>query len=247
MSTVQQLVNSLKHRGVKRTVQTVISVLGDRWFDWRYGTETSKEVALAALHVVDHASSATVIHPLHTLHREQIHRPGTGPMGRLDYQPARTRFFHNLLRHLDLPAGSVFVDLGAGKGRTLLMAAQHGFQRAVGVDFSEDLCEVARRNVTIFRTRTQVKTAIEVVNADVAQYSIRDDENVFFVSPFGGAVLQRVLDNITNSVVRAPRKVWFIYYNPYSPQIIDEHPTFTLADRYAYGGGEAIVYSNRVA
>lgn len=249
MNLMERLIDSVKTRGGKRTVQSILSVLGDRWFDWRYGTETSREVALAELDVPCYGLSENIVaEPVVRTGRDQhVYAPGAGPVGRLDYQPARMPFFHRLLRRIQFPPGSVFVDLGAGKGRTLLMAAQHGFRRAIGVEFSAELCEVAERNIRIFRRRIQPKLEMKMVRADVAEYGIGDDENVFFISPFGGDLLRRVLDNIHTSLVRAPRKVWLIYYNPYSPHIIDQHGAFAAIDRYAYGGGEAIIYSNSSA
>lgn len=224
MSLLKQTVDSLRTRGKRRTLEVILGRLGDHWFDWRYGTETVKEITLSRLRgLADDARSS------------------------LDYQPARVRFLQNLLRRLDWPKGSVFVDLGAGKGRTLLLAAQHGFRRVVGVDFSDELCEAARRNVDIFRTRVPVTSEVTIVKSDVIHYTIGDDENVFLLSPFGGTTLQRVLGNIEHSLTRAPRDIWLIYHNPVSPEIIDGRGTYTAIDSYVYGSSEAIIYTNQPA
>ena len=55
------------------------------------------------------------------------------------YQPTEPGLFHemmtDLIRHTSLgPEEFVFCDLGSGKGRTLLMAADYSFQRVVGVE-----------------------------------------------------------------------------------------------------------------
>src|ERR1700730_9338115 len=50
--------------------------------------------------------------------------------------PSAGRSLRTVLRKLDLPKDGAFIDFGAGKGHVLLIAAQSGFQRIVGVEFS---------------------------------------------------------------------------------------------------------------
>jgi len=44
----------------------------------------------------------------------------------------------------------VFVDLGCGKGKPLLVASRFPFKRIVGVDISESAVAIARSNIEIF-------------------------------------------------------------------------------------------------
>jgi 2-polyprenyl-3-methyl-5-hydroxy-6-metoxy-1,4-benzoquinol methylase len=46
---------------------------------------------------------------------------------------------------------ATFIDIGCGKGRVLLMAAEHGFRKIIGIDFAADLCLTARGNVEQYR------------------------------------------------------------------------------------------------
>jgi SAM-dependent methyltransferase len=223
MNLLKRTWNSLLQQGPKRTCQTALSIIGDYWFDWRYGVETVKEVFLADL---------------------DVPKPQEGA---LDYQPSRTRYFRRLLKRVNAPAGSVFVDLGAGKGRTLLLAAQHGYRRVVGVEFSQELCEAARRNIQDFGRKEPVAAELRVVHADVAEYQIGDDENVLYVSAFARETLQRVLNNITQSLARAPREVKLIYHNPYCPEVIAEHGGFVEIEKFVYGSNTAVIYVTRPA
>src|SRR5450631_2805628 len=52
-----------------------------------------------------------------------------------------------------LPADVVFIDYGAGKGRVLAAAAAHPFQKVIGVEISEALAGIARRNVGSMKQR----------------------------------------------------------------------------------------------
>jgi hypothetical protein len=142
------------------------------------------------------------------------------------YAPTAYGNILRMLRALDVRAEppEVLVDLGAGKGRVLVMAARVPFARIVGVERSADLAAAARRNVDRARRRG-ASQPVEVVTADAATYEIPDDATVvYFASPFSGHVLEAVLDNVHASLVRAPRPLRIVSHgydaaNPFERQI----------------------------
>jgi hypothetical protein len=58
-----------------------------------------------------------------------------------------------MLRDLPIPdvSGYTFIDMGSGKGRMLLLAAEPPFRRIIGVEFASDLDALARSNVKTYR------------------------------------------------------------------------------------------------
>jgi hypothetical protein len=88
---------------LRGSVQTVLAVIEDQAFDWRYSVDTSGSVALHEL----------TIDSRHVAHG-------------VDYTPTRTRYFREILPALRVPQGSVLVDMGSGKGRILMLAARSG-------------------------------------------------------------------------------------------------------------------------
>ena len=56
------------------------------------------------------------------------------------------------------PSHFTFIDLGSGKGRALMLARSYGFKELIGVEFSAELVELARRN------------GIETICADATEY-----------------------------------------------------------------------------
>ncbi len=59
------------------------------------------------------------------------------------YQPSDPALFHEILHSMPIPVdGLTFVDLGSGKGRTLLMASEYPFQRIIGVEILAELNEI---------------------------------------------------------------------------------------------------------
>jgi hypothetical protein len=110
------------------------------------------------------------------------------------------------------PADVVFVDYGAGKGRVLATAAAHRFQKVIGVEISEALAGIARRNVGSMRQRRAAH--VEVYCLDAASFPVPDDGNVFFFfNPFIGATLSEVIDRIHRSWCSHPRDLFVIFFN----------------------------------
>jgi hypothetical protein len=110
------------------------------------------------------------------------------------------------------PADVVFVDYGAGKGRVLAAAAAHPFQKVIGVEISEALAGIARRNIASLKRRRVAH--LEVYCLDAASFRVPDDGNVFFFfNPFIGATLSEVIRRIHRSWCSHPRDLFVIFFN----------------------------------
>ena len=120
----------------------------------------------------------------------------------------------------------VFIDLGSGKGRTLLLAAEWPFLRVEGIEFASELHHIAKKNIKAFVARRLGCQRITALHIDAAEYRIPDAPCVFYLyNPFGEPVLARVLDNIEASFERDPRPMYFVYLNPKHRHIF-EHKSF---------------------
>jgi amino acid adenylation domain-containing protein len=125
------------------------------------------------------------------------------------YSPTPVRTVRNALRKCDVRhEETTFVDVGCGKGRILLLAAELPFRRIVGVEASETLCDVARNNVKTASESLDGWNRIDVVHADATQFTIPDDAGLFyFYEPFSTDVSSVVLERIEESIRRKPRRV----------------------------------------
>jgi SAM-dependent methyltransferase len=206
--------DSMKNRGLRETFGSVVRVVVDVGFDMRYGTDTVRWVEINALGF------------------ESEHKKDG-----FTYIPSPVNPLRTLLRKLGLPKDGVFIDLGSGKGRVLLIAAQNGFQRIIGVEFSPELCEIARENVKVFLRKTQINAQLEVIETDAATFPIDGKYNVFFMYyPFGKVVLARFLANLRSSLVRFPRKIWLIYNNPVDDEVIGGFKLFSASQEFRFSG-----------
>jgi predicted RNA methylase len=80
-----------------------------------------------------------------------------------------------MLALADLKAGEVFFDLGAGDGRTVIMAAKDFGARAVGVELREDLVKKALG--TIYEQNLQDR--ITIVNSDMFSVDLTSADVIF--------------------------------------------------------------------
>ncbi len=130
------------------------------------------------------------------------------------YKPLPWGALSRVLRADDVGPDDVFVDLGAGKGRAVFLAARYPFRRVIGVELSPELSAVARANIEQVRDQLRCQD-VEIVTSDVLVYEIPDDATVIFLyNPFQGQVFRSAIRKLLESVDRRPRRVRVIYAHP---------------------------------
>jgi len=223
-SWLHRVANSVRRNPPRKTLENIASALEDARFEWTYGIETARHEQLKDMHISGVNKS----------------------LGR-HYEPVRVRAFRKLMRHLRLPSNLVFIDIGSGKGRALIAAAEFPFRRVIGVEFSAELCSTSERNIAAAQRQKLKCTNIEVVHADAAEYHIPSDASVFFFfNPVKRPLMERILNNIQDSLEREPRRIWIIIDNPQelAPAVEYIFGNFNWAGEYTYGSAKFWVWSN---
>lgn len=165
----------------------------------------------------------------------------------VNYQPTRAIPLRKLFNALMIPKGRIFVDFGCGKGRVLMIASEFGFKELRGIEFSPELCKIARNNCAMYKQKTGVGAKFDIIESDATAYSINDDEDVFFLfQPFDGVILNEVLKNIIASLTEKPRKIFIIYLNPVHGDIIENQGLCVKLGDFMFWGHKFTVYSNTV-
>ncbi len=147
----------------------------DRAFDQRHGVDTAGTVNLEEMDVPEELRGRAV-----------------------RYEAVDPDFFAHVLGRASIGDRSryLFIDLGSGKGRALLLAAQSGFRRVVGVELDPHLDAAARRNIGVFRWEHR-QTEFEQVNGDATAYPFPATPTVLFLNnPFDELLIGKVLDNV---------------------------------------------------
>jgi SAM-dependent methyltransferase len=169
----------------------------------------------AGYHALNRAMSSVIDRMLNidTAYIVDLADLGLDRPDRFGYEAGGWLDLRRILRPEDVSSDSVFLDLGSGKGRIVLLAARYPFRKVIGVELSEHLTAIARRNVALCRARLRCRD-IELITADIHDYRIPDDVSVvFFYSPVRGPTFDAVIAKLIASVDRRPRTVLLIYKN----------------------------------
>jgi hypothetical protein len=127
-----------------------------------------------------------------------------------------------------------FVDIGAGKGRAMLVASQFAFHQVVGVELNPALADIAQANVDLWvHAHTTDSTAapiapIRLFEQDALEYDFPSTPTlVFLYNPFEHPVLRGLLRRIETQFARRPGTLDLLYVNAECADLLDYHPAFT--------------------
>lgn len=159
-------------------------------------------------------------HGIETAGRVELEELGLAGKDRVYYKPSEWLTLPRILPKREVAESDVFIDLGSGLGRVVFQAANYPFRRVVGVELSEQLNEVAMRNIDRNRERLRCPD-VELITTDVLDYEIPDDVTVaFFANPFQGKTFATVIERLLASVERRPRRLRIIYRNPVEHEML---------------------------
>lgn len=126
-----------------------------------------------------------------------------------------------------------FLDVGAGKGRAALVAAQSPFLRVTGIELNPTLAATARANVHAFaksRDANQL-SPVEIVEGDALEVALPPGPiAAFLFHPFEAPLLRRFLARLTQHC--AGSRLDVLYVNAEHAAVFDRNPAFA---RVFYG------------
>ena len=139
------------------------------------------------------------------------------------YQPTDAALFQEMMARLPIDFSEfTFLDLGSGKGRTLLMASEYPFRRIVGVEILPELHRAAEDNIANYQSTTQQCTQIESVCADASEFDLPKGPLLLYLfNPLPEAGLNQVLLNLEKSLREHPRTAYVLYQNPLLERVLE--------------------------
>jgi SAM-dependent methyltransferase len=143
------------------------------------------------------------------------------------YQPTDPALFREMMACLPLDFSAfTFVDIGSGKGRTLLLASEYPFRKIVGIELIEELHRAAEQNIRAWHSSAQPSSILcsqlEAVLGDAREFEFPEEPLVlYFFNPLPERALSDVTERLKNSLARAPRPVWIVYHNPLLERVLE--------------------------
>ncbi len=128
-----------------------------------------------------------------------------------------------------------FLDIGAGKGRAVLLASELPFRQVIGVELNPAMAAVAEANAALWRR----EHASDPTAAAIAPIRILEDDAlnlplpstptlVFLFHPFEDPVLKALLRRIETAFADRPGTVDVLYVNAEHEAILNRHAAFQL-------------------
>lgn len=204
-------------RTIKASLAYFLTELPADDFDKKYGVSTTGDVEPTDAGIVDETARAHAIRYVPT--REEVMRP-------------------ILQTSLDLvtPKEFTFVDLGCGKGRVLLIAAQFPFAEIIGVELSPIHCETAicNRDHFVSQVGPHVQCRnIRVECANVMEYTFPNTNlMIYMYRPFLEPIFNGVLDRLCEFQQTTGHMVFIAYSCPAEERSLEKHMGFAKVKEY---------------
>jgi SAM-dependent methyltransferase len=153
------------------------------------------------------------------------------------YQPTDPVAFHEMLDAVQQTPGPgesilnfrdfTFIDLGSGKGRTLLMASDYPFRRIVGVELLQSLHRIAGNNLQKYKSEAQKCFEMQSICADASTFPLPSDPLLIYLfNPFPESGMRQLFANLRQSMQAHPRPIYVLYHNPLLQYVVSENGGF---------------------
>jgi hypothetical protein len=161
------------------------------------------------------------------------------------YQPTEPSAFHDMLDALKIDFREfTFIDLGSGKGRTLLMASEYPFRRIVGVELLLSLYQITLQNIHQYKSDSQQCRNLDSICQDARAFVFPAQPLVVFIfNSLPEPALTTVISNLEQSLAAQPRPAYVIYHNALLEHVLAQ---CTLLRR-ATSAAQYVIYSAQPA
>jgi hypothetical protein len=196
-------------RPLRRVVRVALNWITwklDGIYDYRHGTDTSSFVQVKELS----AASKNLKNAGH-------------------YEPSSPFLFKTIMNHLSVDYNEyVFIDIGSGKGRILILASDYPFAEVIGIEFSPQLHAIAESNLINNEHRRASK--ITLLCADVADYEFSNNNTVLYLfNPFNRVMILKLLDKLR--YLAEHNKIYMVYSNALHSDIVEKAGIFKTTTR----------------
>ena len=162
------------------------------------------------------------------------------------YEAVPVADFHALLALVprDRLTQSTFVDVGAGMGRAMILAAHYPFKQVCGIEVSPGLYEVAKENLATASKLALRCHDLRLQHADARLWHYPPgDLVVFLFNPFDADALVAALGSIMDR--REGGDTWLLYHTPVERAVIESTPGWELAGEAGDGAVYALPKTSR--
>ena len=127
---------------------------------------------------------------------------------------------------------ATYVDIGAGKARMLILAAERGFKKVLGIEYVPSLAQTGVENCEIaLKDYDDVEWANKAIDGTTMSYP-KTDLLVFVNNSFDRPMFDDWLNNLLKDLKETPREMVLIYNHCICSHVLDAAPEL---ERVKYG------------
>lgn len=136
------------------------------------------------------------------------------------YQPSSSIIFERALSKLSFDfSDKTLLDIGSGKGRVLVLAAEAGFKKVIGIEYAAELNDIAHTNIERVRDRFP-NTEFVLQEGDALSFDIPEEVDVIYLfNPFDEETVSRLMSRVKPSFDRK-KPICLIYVHPVHSSVL---------------------------
>ncbi|MEO6815174.1 MAG: class I SAM-dependent methyltransferase [Edaphobacter sp.] len=126
-----------------------------------------------------------------------------------------------------------FIDIGAGKGRAMLVASELPFRQVIGIELNPAMAAIASQNIGYWQqahaadTTAQRLAPMQLLQQDALTFDFPTTPTlVFLFHPFEAPVLKQLLRRIETQFAKRAGTLDILYVNAECRTVLDKHPAF---------------------
>lgn len=127
-----------------------------------------------------------------------------------------------------------FLDIGAGKGRAMLVGSELPFRQVIGIELNPAMAATARQNIHHWQQAHAADITarrpipIELLEQDALTFDFPSTPTLAFLfHPFEAPVLKQLLRRIETQFANRSNTLDILYVNAECRTLLDKHPAFT--------------------
>lgn len=127
-----------------------------------------------------------------------------------------------IIKKLNITSKDRILDIGCGKGKMLWYFNKMGFGTSDGLELSDDLVKIARKNMEILGIDCKIYEGNAILWKGYENYNF-----FYFYNPFNAKIMRKVIDSIEKTVGK-DKTITIIYFNPICHEEIIKNGVFKL-------------------
>ncbi len=121
------------------------------------------------------------------------------------------------------------LDIGCGKGRAIMTAAQHPFRQVLGIEINPRLAAIARANIRAFVSSpsSPALSPVDVLEGDALDVPLPEGPTLAMMfHPFEAPVLRRLIARLQQHFAERRGQLDLLYINAEHASLFDRNPAF---------------------